>query len=104
MRDGFGHESPVEGETDDWITPKWIIDAFGDGYFDLDPCSSMTQPWKCAKNQYTKTDNGLLLPWDGNIFLNPPYGRQTGTWVRLLVKHGIGISLIFARVETTLWQ
>lgn len=27
-RDGFGHEIPNEGITNDWITPPWIIRAF----------------------------------------------------------------------------
>lgn len=26
--DGFGHENPVEGFTNDWITPLWIIQSF----------------------------------------------------------------------------
>lgn len=106
--DGFGHEMPNEGITNDWITPKWVIDAFGPGYFDLDPCASLTQPWATAKRQYTVADDGLKLPWEGNIWLNPPYGPHTAVWVERLVNHsckgGGGVALIFARLETRLWQ
>lgn len=106
--DGFGHELPFEGKTNDWITPKWIIDAFnshaGYEYFDLDPCASETQPWQCAKCSYTVKDDGLSKPWFGNVFLNPPYGPHTIKWVEKLIRHKTGIALIFARVETKLWQ
>ena len=103
-QDGFGHESPFEGATNDWITPRWIIDAFGPGYFDLDPCASVNQPWSCARKAYTVEQDGLKHDWWGNVWLNPPYGPHTYKWVQRLAKHGKGIALIFARVETRLWQ
>jgi len=91
-----------EGQTtDDWITPKWLIDRFGP--FDLDPCASTTQPWPCAKRQYTVADNGLLRPWTGNVWLNPPYGKRTGEWLKVLADHGRGVALVFARTETRMF-
>jgi hypothetical protein len=107
--DGFGHEAAFEGETNDWITPKWVIDAFdslSDGqFFALDPCASVTQPWPTARKAYTVEDNGLVQPWDGgHVWCNPPYGPHTSKWVRRLAEYGDGIALIFARVETQLWQ
>lgn len=102
--DGFGHERGYVGETNDWITPRWILDAFGPNYFDLDPCASVTQPWPTARRMYTIDDDGLSKPWLGNVWLNPPYGPHTATWVRRLADHGTGIALIFARTETRLWQ
>ncbi len=109
MKDGFGHEQPFEGKSNDWITPKWIIEAFNnftdDGmYFDLDPCASVTQPWLTARKSYTVEQNGLEQLWFGNVWLNPPYGPHTIKWVEKLIKHKTGIALIFARVETKLWQ
>lgn len=109
-KDGFGHEKPNEGETNDWITPKWIIDAFdtlaGDKgmFFDLDPCASLTQPWPCARDAYTVEQNGLLQNWYGMVWCNPPYGGNVGAWARLMAKHGNGIMLIFARLDTKVWQ
>lgn len=102
---GFSHDPHYEGKTNDWITPKYIIDAFG-GYefFNLDPCASVNQPWKCAKNSYNVYDNGLNKKWFGNVWLNSPYGPHTKTWVKKLVKHGNGIAFIFARTDTKLWQ
>ncbi|HEY6009787.1 MAG TPA: DNA N-6-adenine-methyltransferase, partial [Geobacteraceae bacterium] len=108
-RDGFGHEKPHEGETNDWITPKPIIDAFnslygGRMFFALDPASSLTQPWPTSERAYTVQHDGLAQNWQGRVWLNPPYGPHTSKWVRRLAEHGNGIALIFARTETELWQ
>ena len=37
--------------TNDWITPRWLIEALGQ--FDLDPCACIPQPWPCAARQFT---------------------------------------------------
>lgn len=82
--------------TVDWITPKWLIDCLGP--FDLDPCACQSQPWPCARESYF--ENGLLLPWHGLVWLNPPYGRVMGDWLNRLALHGTGIALVFARTDT----
>ena len=87
-----------EVSTDDWITPKWLIDRLGP--FDLDPCACEPQPWPCAARSYTSEDNGLLRVWDGFVWCNPPYGSKTGAWLNRLALHGNGIALVFARTET----
>ncbi|MGE3699376.1 MAG: hypothetical protein AB7G08_11320 [Hyphomicrobiaceae bacterium] len=58
----------------DWITSRFVIEALGE--FDLDPCQSPTQPWPCAKRGYVLANgqDGLVLPWQGRVWLNPPYG------------------------------
>jgi hypothetical protein len=103
-RSGFTHERTYEGKTNDWITPKWIIDAFGDRYFDLDPCASLTQPWPCASVSYTEEDDGFNASWFGNVWMNPPYGPHTIKWISKIAVHGEGIALIFARTDTRLFQ
>lgn len=85
--------------TDSWITPKWIIDRFGP--FDLDPCACDPQPWPTATRMLTIHDDGLSTGWGGSmVWLNPPYGRQLGTWLDRLARHGRGLALIFARTDT----
>lgn len=88
--------------TDEWLTPPWILDALGGaGSFDLDPCAPLEQPWPTARRTYTLLDNGLLLPWDGRVWLNPPYHRRTiGRWLGRMAAHGRGTALIFARTDT----
>lgn len=88
-----------ENSTDDWITPRWILEAFGP--FELDPCASATQPWPTADQMYKPpAADGLLLPWKGFVFCNPPYGRALGAWLNRMALHNNGIALTFARTET----
>jgi len=83
---------------DEWLTPEYIIDALGS--FDLDPCSPIKRPYDTAKKHYNKLDDGLSKVWNGRVWLNPPYGRNTFKWLNKLSKHKNGIALIFARTET----
>ena len=93
---GFAHDRTTGKE--DWLTPPEIIRACGD--FDLDPCAPIKRPWDMAKKHYTLADNGLLKPWEGRVWMNPPYGNETARWMERLAKHGNGIALIFVRTET----
>lgn len=84
---------------EDWLTPPEILRALGP--FDLDPCSPIGRPWDTAALHYTVLDNGLMKPWAGRVWLNPPYGDKTAAWMERLAKHGNGIALIFSRTETS---
>lgn len=84
--------------TDDWITPRWLVDRLGP--FDLDPCACIPQPWPCADRQFTIENDGLMQRWDGFVWCNPPYGRKTELWLQHMAQHGNGIALVFARTET----
>lgn len=95
-----GHQSARMGN-DEWLTPPHIIKALGT--FDLDPCAPIVRPWDTATRHYTVEDNGLAHPWEGRVWLNPPYGQQTESWMQKLVNHGNGIALIFARTETAIF-
>ncbi len=89
----------VTDRHDEWLTPKHITDSLGP--FDLDPCSpGDRRPWDTATTHYCEEQNGLVLPWTGDIWCNPPYGRETFTWIKKLADHGNGLALIFARTET----
>lgn len=106
---GFAHERPHEGATNDWITPRYIIEALQRGFhgpFDLDPCASLTQPWPTATRMLTIVDDGLHAPWDPgcSVYCNPPYGPHVSHWLARLSSHGNGVALIFARTETVAWQ
>lgn len=83
---------------DEWLTPPEIISALG--AFDLDPCAPVAPPWRMAHNHYTIHQNGLVQPWLGRVWLNPPYGKETFKWMSRLAAHKSGIALIFARTET----
>lgn len=102
-----GHQRPVRGGTDEWLTPPEIIEALGP--FDLDPCSPRERPWPTAACHYTRDDDGLAQPWSGFVWLNPPFGPEAGRWLARLAEHGDGIGLVPARTETrwfvdAVWQ
>ncbi len=91
----------VDNGTEEWLTPPAIIRALGE--FDLDPCAPVVRPWPTAAQHFTIYDNGLIQPWHGRVWLNPPYGNQAIRWMRRLVAHGDGIALLFARTETQMF-
>lgn len=85
-----------------WLTPPEILSPLGE--FDLDPCTPEVMPWPTAKKRYTKQDDGLLQPWEGRVWLNPPYGRGIGRWMEKMAMHMNGIALTFARTDTDFFQ
>lgn len=95
---GIGSHQSARASTDEWLTPPFILEALGP--FDLDPCAPIKRPWPMAAAHFTIEDNGLPRDWWGRVWLNPPYGAQTGRWLARLAAHGRGTSLIFARTET----
>lgn len=90
-----------EDPKDEWLTPPKVKDPLGT--FDLDPCSPVRRPWDTARHHYTIEDNGLTKPWEGRIWLNPPYS-DIGPWMKLMAEHGNGFALTFARTETEWYQ
>ena len=95
---GFSHENRGSQNVD-WYTPKWIFDSMGIE-FDLDPCQPETGvPWIPAKRFYSLKDDGLVSPWHGRVWLNPPYGKHTGRWLAKMNEHRNGVCLVFARTD-----
>lgn len=59
---------------------------------------------------FSERDNGLAQSWAGEtFFMNPPYGRQTGEWMRkardeAMFSRAMGACLVPARVGVTWWR
>jgi hypothetical protein len=88
----------------EWYTPKWIFDALGIR-FDLDPASPYDmETFVPAEVKYTVFDDGLKKPWNGRVWLNPPYGPHTAMWMKRMIHHGNGIALVFSRTDAAWCQ
>lgn len=87
------------GKNDEWITPPQIVRSLGE--FDLDPCSPIETPIRFSEKWFTIEDDGIKSPWDGRVWLNPPFNRyERPRWMRKMAEHGNGIMLIPAATET----
>lgn len=86
-------------KTPEWATPQDFFNELNKEFgFTLDPCATKDNA-KCKKF-YTKEDNGLSKSWRGeSVFMNPPYGREIGSWVKKLSQEG-GVGLLPARTDT----
>jgi phage N-6-adenine-methyltransferase len=78
--------------TDEHYTPKWLFDSM-DIRFDLDVASPIGGSHVPADRYYTQEDNGLVQPWSGRVWVNPPYSLTT-PWVHKFIENDHGIALL----------
>ena len=94
--------------TDEWATPQDFFDAQNAVHnFTLDVCATAENA-KCARH-YTKTDDGLRQSWAGErCWMNPPYGRVIGDWMRKAyvesLRGALVVCLVPARTDTAWWH
>lgn len=99
------HFSSASGE---WSTPPDVFAALDAEFgFTLDPCATPDNA-KCAR-YFTRGDDGLAQSWTGErVFMNPPYGRVIGGWMRKAYEESRGgalvVCLIPARTDTAWWH
>lgn len=101
----MGEHEPSIGQSDDWYTPPEIFGALG-LTFDLDPCSPGDTHWVPARCCYTKDDDGLMQPWSGRVFVNPPFGGRYGhlPWLSRFLDHGNGVAIVRAYTSSDWWH
>lgn len=81
----------------DWQTPKEVYEELDREFgFDFDPC-----PHKSCFD-------GLSLEWGQSNFVNPPYGREIGKWLKKgfaeWEKGKTVVFLIPSRTDTIWWH
>lgn len=95
---GFTHDNK-NNKTVDWWTPPWVFETLKEE-FDIDVAAPPGGvPWIPAKKVFTQAEDGLAQLWDGFIWCNPPYGKETGIWLEKMSAHRNGIALVFARTD-----
>jgi hypothetical protein len=112
----------------DWETPPELFDTLWEefGGFDCDPCCHVTDytarrvltagstrgalVYTAQPEEGASGTDGLNLPWDGQVYMNPPYGRGISAWVQKAVGEvmkgnaSLVVALLPARTDTKWWQ
>lgn len=93
--------------TDLWATPQEFFDRLNKEHrFVLDVCATAENA-KCARF-YTKEQDGLEQTWEGSVWMNPPYGRTIGLWMRKAYLASLAgatvVCLVPARTDTRWWH
>lgn len=95
-------------KTDLWATPQDTFDALHKEFgFTLDVCATPENA-KCPRF-FTKENDGLAHDWSADVcWMNPPYGREIGRWMRkawqTALAGGTVVCLVPARTDTAWWH
>ena len=93
MQDSLFNYVNEDVTTNDHYTPKWVFDLLG-VTFDIDVAAPVGGvPWIPALQSYSQADDGLVQPWQGLVWCNPPFSDIL-PWVRRLNEHRNGIALL----------
>jgi len=94
-------------ERGNWETPQDFFDKLNEEFrFTLDVCAEKHTA-KCEK-YFTKEDNALDKEWHGICWMNPPYGRGIGVWLKKAYETSqsgsMVVCLIPSRTDTKWWH
>lgn len=92
----------------DWGTPAWLFDTLNDEFgFAVDVCANSDNA--LCPEYYDIDRDALGMVWRGCVFMNPPYGRELGAWMRKAalsadVSGATVVCLVPARTDVTWWH
>lgn len=94
-------------QTDLWATPQELFDRLNKFWlFTTDVCA-VAENAKCER-YFSPAEDGLKQHWTGTCWMNPPYGREIGKWVKKAFDSAaMGatvVCLLPARVDTVWWH
>ena len=109
-KNSYGITCPVvfSSETEEWATPQDFFDEANKefGPFTLDVCATTVNA-KC-NNFYTKAEDSLSQVWSGKCWMNPPYGRTIGVWVKKAYESSLCgatvVCLVPSRTDVAWWH
>lgn len=102
------NEGLFSSNTDLWGTPQKLFDNLNQRYnFTVDVCAN-SENAKCAF-YYTEEIDGLSQDWRGTAWMNPPYGREIGKWMKKAYESARDngttvVCLVPARTDTIWWH
>jgi phage N-6-adenine-methyltransferase len=93
--------------TCEWETPQDLFDKLNEEYhFELDVCATADNT-KCER-YFTKEQDGLKPEWKGRCWMNPPYGKEIGAWMKKAYESSLEgatvVCLVPARTDTAWWH
>ena len=97
-------ETLYSSRSDLWSTPQDFFDKLNDEFhFDLDACA-IPENAKCERF-YSPEQDGLSQPWTGNVWCNPPYGKDISKWIakaqnEIKQNANVIVLLVHARTDT----
>lgn len=91
-------------ESEMWETPQDLFDRLDkEFHFTVDVCA-LDSNTKCA-SFYSPDQDGLKQKWEGVCWMNPPYGRNIGEWMKkALESEATVVCLVPARTDTKWWH
>ena len=94
-------------KTDLWYTSEDFFKKYDDKYkFEIDVCATDDNA-KCD-NYFTEEIDGLSQEWTGICWMNPPYGRTIGKWMKKAYESSLSgstvVCLVPARTDTNWWH
>lgn len=101
------HPALHSSKSHEWETPQPLFDSLRREFpFALDVCALRSNA-KCRRFFSPRVD-GLKQAWRGVCWMNPPYGRQIGDWVRKAFESAQAgatvVCLLPARTDTAWWH
>ncbi|GKT04406.1 DNA N-6-adenine-methyltransferase [Furfurilactobacillus entadae] len=107
----FYSGTALTSNKDDWETPQKMFDELNQKYNFTTDLAARSDNAKCAEF-ITPEQDSLSTDWTkipGNLFLNPPYGRDLRKWVQKayqssLDRDGKIVLLIPSRTDTSYWH
>lgn len=97
----------MSSETCEWATPQHFFDDLNKEFnFTIDVCATPDNA-KCDR-YFTREHDGLSQSWAGEVcWMNPPYGREIGDWMRKAHEESQSgatvVCLVPARTDTQWW-
>ena len=97
-----------QSDKQDWETPQDFFEELDDEFhFTIDVCATAynTKVFACY---FSPTDDALTSDWEGVCWMNPPYGREIGKWMKKAYeesqKGSTVVCLVPSRTDTAWWH
>ncbi|AGR47507.1 DNA N-6-adenine-methyltransferase [Brevibacillus phage Abouo] len=101
------NEGMFTSSTDLWETPQEFFNQLNQEFgFQIDVCA-LPENAKCER-YFSPDEDGLQQEWTGICWMNPPYGRQIGKWIKKAYESSLNgatvVCLIPARTDARWWH